>query len=109
MIWPTLLLASLVSAAPKNKEDEDDKDSGTVWVTPHDSYSSSVGVLGCKIDTDRVAYWPASVDCTNICVSLSYEGRDVKLRLDTSRRSAFVIFRQTDVLKYFAELLTKCI
>lgn len=86
MIWPTLLLASLVCAAPKNKEDEDDKDSGTVWVTPHDSYSSSVGVLGCKIDTDRVAYWPASVDCTNICVSLSYEGRDVKLlRIDQSQ------------------------
>jgi hypothetical protein len=60
-------------------------DSGTVWVTPHDSFSLSTGVLGCKIDTNRVAYWPASVDCNNICVSLSYEGRSVKLlRIDQS-------------------------
>jgi hypothetical protein len=57
----------------------------TVSVTPHDSYSSSVGVLGCKINTDRVAYWPGSVDCTNICVSLSYGGRTLKLlRIDQS-------------------------
>jgi len=57
----------------------------TVWATPHDSYSSSVGVLGCKINTNRVAYWPMSVDCNNICVSLSYGGRSVYLlRVDQS-------------------------
>ncbi len=57
----------------------------TVYVTPHDSYSSSVGVLGCKINTNRVAYWPASVDCNNICVSLAYGGRSVYLlRIDQS-------------------------
>ncbi|KAK3938712.1 hypothetical protein QBC46DRAFT_389630 [Diplogelasinospora grovesii] len=56
-----------------------------VWTTPHDSYSSSVGVLGCKINTDRVAYWPGSVDCNNICVKLSYQGRSVHLlRVDQS-------------------------
>ncbi|KAI1505644.1 hypothetical protein F5X99DRAFT_367294 [Biscogniauxia marginata] len=61
-------------------------DSGAVWATPHDSYSSSIGVLGCKIDTNRVAYWPGSVDCNNICVSLSYEDRSVKLlRVDQSQ------------------------
>ncbi|KAK3349014.1 hypothetical protein B0T25DRAFT_546990 [Lasiosphaeria hispida] len=60
-------------------------DSGTAWVTPHDSYSSSIGVLGCKVNTDRIAYWPGFVDCTNICVSLSYEGRTVNLlRIDQS-------------------------
>lgn len=58
---------------------------GTVWATPHESYSSSVGVLGCKVDTNRIAYWPQSVDCNNICVSLSYEGRTVHLlRIDQS-------------------------
>ena len=58
---------------------------GTAWVTPHDSYSSSIGVLGCKIDTNRVAYWPGTVDCNNICVSLTYAGRSVKLlRVDQS-------------------------
>ncbi|KAK0713189.1 hypothetical protein B0T26DRAFT_813336 [Lasiosphaeria miniovina] len=60
--------------------------SGTVWATPHEQYSSSVGVLGCKVNTDRIAYWPSSVDCTNICISLSYEGRTVHLlRIDQSQ------------------------
>ncbi|KAK8131534.1 hypothetical protein PG984_007972 [Apiospora sp. TS-2023a] len=59
--------------------------SGTVWATPHDSYSSSVGVLGCKVDTNRIAYWPSSVSCDAICVELSYGGRSVKLlKLDQS-------------------------
>ncbi|KAI0531851.1 hypothetical protein GGR58DRAFT_209624 [Xylaria digitata] len=58
---------------------------GTVWATPHDSYSSSVGVLGCKVNTDRIAYWPGSVDCNNLCLSLKYEDRSVKLlRIDSS-------------------------
>ncbi|KAL2151090.1 hypothetical protein VTH82DRAFT_6188 [Thermothelomyces myriococcoides] len=57
----------------------------TVWATPHESYSSSIGVPGCKVDTNRIAYWPASVDCDKICVSLSYEGRTVHLlRIDQS-------------------------
>jgi hypothetical protein len=61
-------------------------DTTTAWVTPHDSYSSSVGVLGCKINTNRVAYWPMDVDCNNICVSLSYGGRSVYLlRVDQSQ------------------------
>ncbi|KAK2035171.1 hypothetical protein LX32DRAFT_550921 [Colletotrichum zoysiae] len=77
-----LLLASSVPAVVAD---------GTVWATPHDSYSSSVGVLGCKINTDRVAYWPGSVDCNNLCISLSYDDgvtnrRTVKLlRVDQSQ------------------------
>ncbi|KKA30865.1 hypothetical protein TD95_000726 [Thielaviopsis punctulata] len=60
--------------------------SGTVWATPHDSYSSSVGVLGCFINTNRVAYWPDSVSCSNICVALSHAGRTVHLlRVDQSQ------------------------
>ncbi|KAH0006683.1 hypothetical protein KCU78_g12180, partial [Aureobasidium melanogenum] len=34
---------------------------GTISATPHVEYSSSIGVLGCKINTNRVAYWPMSV------------------------------------------------
>lgn len=52
---------------------------GTVWVTPHIQFSSSVGVVGCKVDTNRIAYWPSSVDCNKICVQLSYEDRSVYL------------------------------
>lgn len=42
-----------------------------VSVTPHQQFSSSPGVLGCKINTDRVAYWPQAVDCTNFCKKLT--------------------------------------
>ncbi|KAF2205683.1 hypothetical protein GQ43DRAFT_385342 [Delitschia confertaspora ATCC 74209] len=60
--------------------------STTIYATPHDSYSSSVGVLGCKIDTNRVAYFPSPVSCTNICISLTHpSGRSLKLlRIDQS-------------------------
>ncbi|KAK0387100.1 hypothetical protein NLU13_5413 [Sarocladium strictum] len=77
-----LALGLLTGAEAANN----DTNTGTVWVTPHDSYSSSVGVLGCKIDTNRVAYWPQSVDCNNICVALRYQDREVKLlRIDQSQ------------------------
>lgn len=60
-------------------------DSMSISVTPHASYSSSVGVLGCKINTNRVAYWPMTVDCTNICVKLTYDSRSLYLlRIDSS-------------------------
>lgn len=36
--------------------------SGTVYVTPHSQFSSSIGVLGCKVDTNRIAYWPVWPD-----------------------------------------------
>jgi hypothetical protein len=57
----------------------------TISITPHDVFSSSVGVLGCKIDTNRVAYWPSAVDCDKICVRVSANGRSVNLlKVDTS-------------------------
>ena len=74
--------ASLAGALP---QDHRRSDGGTVGATPHDSYSSSVGVLGCKIDTNRVAYWPSAVDCDEICISLSYADRSVYLlKIDQS-------------------------
>ncbi|OTA67464.1 hypothetical protein K449DRAFT_412975 [Hypoxylon sp. EC38] len=58
---------------------------GSISVTPHEQYSSSIGVLGCKINTNRVAYWPSQPDCNNICVKVSYNGRDVYLlKIDRS-------------------------
>jgi hypothetical protein len=80
MLRALVVLSSWLLSAPRAAAA-----GGTVWATPHDSYSSSVGVLGCKINTDRVAYWPGSIDCNNICVSLSYGGREVRLlRIDQS-------------------------
>ncbi|KAH8817134.1 hypothetical protein F5884DRAFT_778523 [Xylogone sp. PMI_703] len=89
MRWFALLLslAAVGCAAPgsSSSSSSSSSTSGTIWATPHDSYSSSVGVLGCKINTNRVAYWPGSVDCNNICVSLTYAGRTVNLlRIDQS-------------------------
>lgn len=56
-----------------------------ISATPHASYSSSVGVLGCKINVNRVAYWPMAVDCTNICVEVTYGSRSLHLlRIDQS-------------------------
>jgi hypothetical protein len=56
-----------------------------ISITPHDAYSSSVGVLGCKINTDRVAYWPSAVSCDKMCVRVSANGRSVNLlKIDTS-------------------------
>ncbi|KAJ4390092.1 hypothetical protein N0V93_007565 [Gnomoniopsis smithogilvyi] len=59
--------------------------SGTYSVTPHTSYSSSVGVLGCKIDYNRVAYWPMEVDCDSMCIKLTNNGNSLTvLHVDTS-------------------------
>jgi len=55
------------------------RDGGSISITPHDYYSSSVGVLGCKINTNRVAYWPMSPSCDSMCVKVSANGRDVHL------------------------------
>lgn len=54
-------------------------------ITPHDRYSSSIGALGCKLDTNRVAYWPGAVGCNDICVKVSYQGRSLHLlKIDSS-------------------------
>lgn len=79
------LLSALGTAAAASK---DTAKTTTIWATPHDSYSSSVGVLGCKIDTNRVAYWPSAIDCDSFCVEVSHpsSGRKVKLlRVDQSQ------------------------
>ncbi|KAG9904511.1 hypothetical protein KCU98_g7177, partial [Aureobasidium melanogenum] len=39
---------------------------GTISVTPHVEYSSSVSVLGCKTNTNRVAYWPRPKTCQGL-------------------------------------------
>lgn len=88
------LLASALGALAQKS------DSGSVWATPHEQYSSSVGVLGCLVDTNRIAYWPASVSCSNICVKLSYEGRSVHLlRIDQSEGAYDVSYDAWNYLK----------
>ncbi|KAH7096438.1 hypothetical protein BKA62DRAFT_510840 [Auriculariales sp. MPI-PUGE-AT-0066] len=60
---------------------------GSASVTPHDSYSSSIGALGCKLDTNRIAYWPAWPSCNPACIKLTHpeSGRSrTVLHVDTS-------------------------
>ncbi|KAJ4317742.1 hypothetical protein N0V84_007179 [Fusarium piperis] len=89
LLLHSLLISFVSTASPvgrhHNHNRHHQRDSGTVWATPHDAFSSSIGVLGCKVNTNRVAYWPNSVDCTNICVALTYQDRTVHLlRIDQS-------------------------
>ena len=80
------LYAALWAMAPRAVVHAADAAGDTVWVTPHDSYSSSVGVLGCKVDTNRIAYWPAAVDCDSVCIELALGDRAVTLlRVDQSQ------------------------
>lgn len=56
-----------------------------ISITPHDKYSSSVGVLGCHINTNRVAYWPMWPGCDTVCVKVTANGRSVNLlQIDSS-------------------------
>lgn len=73
-IATTLALASAAMAAG-------------ISITPHAQFSSSIGVLGCLIDTNRVAYWPIQPGCDSVCVKVTEpgSGRSVNLlAIDTS-------------------------
>ena len=73
----------------------------TAGITPHVEYSSSVGVIGCKINTSRVAYWPDDVGCNDICVEVSYGGRSVHLlKIDKSTRAHDVSYDAWNYLVY---------
>ncbi|KAJ7437852.1 hypothetical protein B0H11DRAFT_2163797 [Mycena galericulata] len=51
----------------------------TVGVTPHASYSSSIGVLGCKVDVNRIAYFPTTPDCNNMCLQVTHGAQTLNL------------------------------
>ncbi|ORY18193.1 hypothetical protein BCR34DRAFT_361123 [Clohesyomyces aquaticus] len=71
-IMNTLAFASIATAAG-------------ISITPHDVYSSSIGVLGCKVNTNRIAYWPRQPSCDGMCVKVTSNGRSVHLlQVDTS-------------------------
>lgn len=57
----------------------------SITLTPHVQYSSSIGVPGCHVDVDRIAYFPMAVDCNNLCLEIKANGRSVNvLHIDTS-------------------------
>lgn len=81
-IIPLVFIAVSVSAGAIATHQKRDNN---ILITPHDRYSSSIGVLGCKINTNRIAYWPSSPSCDSICVEVSINGRSVNLlKIDQS-------------------------
>lgn len=51
----------------------------SVSITPHDVYGSSIGVLGCHVNVNRIAYWPMAPGCNNLCKKVTSNGRSVYL------------------------------
>ena len=49
--WGFVSLGSMATVARETISPRAPGNTGVVYVTPHDMYSSSVGVLGCKINT----------------------------------------------------------
>lgn len=75
--------------------------SGNVYVTPHAQFSSSIGVLGCKVNVNRIAYWPYFPDCTNMCIKLTFGSRSrTVLHIDQSGRNYDISFDTFQYLLY---------
>lgn len=77
------------------------RDSGTVSITPHDVYSSSIGVLGCKIDVNHVAYWPGMPSCGSNCIKLTGPGGRTTnvLHIDSSGGAHDISYNAWNYLK----------
>lgn len=81
---------------------------GSVRVTPHDAFSSSIGVHGCKIDVNRMAYWPYWPDCTGMCINLKFGSRSrTVLHLDRSGGAHDISFDTYQYLGYGTSATSK--
>lgn len=45
--------------------------SDTIALDSHVEYSSSMGVIGCLMNTNRIAYFPMTPPCSNPCIKLT--------------------------------------
>jgi hypothetical protein len=79
-----------------------DRTIGTVLLDSHVEYSSSTGVIGCLIDTNRVAYWPGVPPCDDPCIRLAApNGRTIHvLHIDQSQGSFDISMDAFKTLKY---------
>lgn len=70
----------------------------------HVEYSSSMGVLGCLINTNRIAYFPMMPPCTNPCIKLTApNGNTINvLHIDQSGGSYDISMDAYKTLKYGA-------
>ena len=87
----TLLALAIASASAREE----------IEVTPHDRYSSSIGVIGCFIKTNRVAYFPTVPSCEHPCVRRThkYSGRQLTLlRIDQSQGAYDISYDAWNIL-----------
>ncbi|KAF4553723.1 Hypothetical protein D9617_6g094550 [Elsinoe fawcettii] len=47
-------------------------------VTGHVEYRSTLGIPGCKINTNAVAYWPTTGDCDSVCAKVKNPANGVE-------------------------------
>jgi hypothetical protein len=78
------------------------RSTGVISLNSHVQYSSSMGVLGCMINTNRIAYWPLTPPCDNPCVKLTApNGNTINvLHIDTSGGSYDISMDAYKTLKY---------
>ena len=82
----------------------------SIWVTPHMQYSSSVGVPGCLIDTNRVAYFPQPVSCTEPCMRMTNTALNIEvvlLHIDTSGGANDISYDAWNRLQTGVETITR--
>lgn len=79
--------------------------SGTIALDSHVEYSSSMGVIGCLINTNRVAYFPTTPPCSNPCIKLTApNGNTINvLHIDQSGGSYDISMDAYKTLKYGAD------
>ncbi|KAJ4367830.1 hypothetical protein N0V86_009667 [Didymella sp. IMI 355093] len=77
---------------------------GTIALDSHVEYSSSTGVIGCLINTNRIAYFPMMPPCSNPCIKLTApNGNSINvLHIDQSGGSYDISMDAYKTLKYGA-------
>ncbi|KAG9202703.1 hypothetical protein G6514_003955 [Epicoccum nigrum] len=78
--------------------------SGTIALDSHVEYSSSMGVIGCLVNTNRIAYFPMTPPCSNPCIKLTApNGKSINvLHIDQSGGSYDISMDAYKTLKYGA-------
>jgi hypothetical protein len=70
-----------------------------ITIMPQADYASSLGVLGCKVNTDLAASWPKPADCENLCIRITTSTRTLHvLHVDQSASAYGISSYAWDVL-----------
>ncbi|KAF2874271.1 hypothetical protein BDV95DRAFT_441101, partial [Massariosphaeria phaeospora] len=46
-------------------------------LTPHTAFQATAGVLGCKVNVNRVSYFPIVPTCMTICMKITAKARSI--------------------------------